>query len=352
MNDEKHALLQETLKTSALARDRYMKEGEQAWARYAKIISRGEKDEAFATLKFCRDTGILTQQEYYERLGTLRDKFFAVGSKEWCKYTTEINDFNVSQITAAYDAIYDYAADKLSSISKKQADLYRNLDGYGDLTRTVKVHNYYENGGTLEFSELADLSRTNEFLREYSRRITAAKDRILASGVDEEVAAKLYGELLSMKPEEASEFAYLLGTATDEAFSKYMGDYAENMRLLDEISKNPFREEWSRAAQDVIDALTQAGFTVPETFSDIGKLSAESFGEDFLKELTTQMEAVKSQLTGWSFAVVPIGEIAQPTTMQSVFSPTYNLIGSGETDVARIQTAKMIAERDRMAGGY
>ena len=303
-------------------------------------------------MAFCRDTGIITQQEYYERLGTLRDKYFAVGSKEWCKYTKEINDYNISQITAAYDAIYDYAADKISSISKKQAALYENLDGYGDLTRTVKVHNYYENGDTLEFSELADLSDTNAFLEEYQKRITAVKDRILASGMDETAAAKLYSELLSMKPEEASEFAYLLSTATDEAFSKYIGDYAENTRLLEEISKNPFEEEWKQAASDVVSALTEAGFTVPETFSDIGKASAECFGEDFLRELALQMDLVKGTLAGWSFAVVPISEIAQQTGTQTVYSPTFNLIGSGETDVARIQTAKMIAERDRLAGGY
>lgn len=351
-NSSKEKMEQELFKTRALARDRYMEQGKKKWADYASIISRSEKKEAFATLEFCRDTGILTQQEYYERLGALRDKHFAVGTKEWCKYTTEINDYNIKQISAAYDAIYEYAADKISSISEKQASLYKNLDGYGKLMRTVTIDNYYENGDALKIPELANLSYTNEFLKTYSKRMEEAKERILSSGIDQEAAAKLYDEMLSMKPEEASEFAHLLGNASDEQFSKYVNDYAENTRLLNEISANPFKEQWETAANEVVGALMQAGFAVPETFSGIGKDSAQRFGSDFLRELAVQMEAVKGQLSTWSFAVVPISAALEQAGGQTVYSPTYNLYGSGETDIERIRSAKAYSERERMAGGY
>ena len=351
MNDQSKTA-EELFADRALVRDRYMEQGEKKWAEYAKIISRGEKKEAFATLEFCRDTGILSQQAYYEKLTTLRDKHFAVGSKEWCKYTTEINDYNIAQIKAGYDQIYNYAKNKLSSISKEQDALYESLDGYGKLMHTVKIKNYYENGDALYIPELSDIAKTNEFLKEYKDRITAVKERILSSGMEEEAAAKLYGELLSLKPEEASEFAYLLANAGEEEFSKYIRDYTENTHLLKEISQTPFKEEWQQAAQEVTDALIRAGFTVPDSFSQIGTASAENFSEEFLRELTVQMESVKDELTTWSFGVVPLSSVYESAGKGGVYSPTYNLYGSGETDIERIQSAKAYSERERMAGGY
>lgn len=333
-------------------RDRYYAEGTEEYAEMTEDIAKLSRENELDMLDFHYDMGLLTEQDYYQKLLEYRDKHFAVGSAEWMEYTKKICSYNKSQIQKAYDEIAEYAGEKLSDLLSKQEALYGKLDGYGSLMKTVTVKNYYEDGSDLQFNELNDISKDNDFLRQYNENITAAAQRLKASGLDEAAAAKLYDELLGMSPEEASDFAALLTKATDEEFEKYLADYKENMDLLDEVSKNPFREEWKEATEDIVSELKEAGFEVPEAFSDIGEDSAMEFSRSFLEELQTQMEDIKTQITGWSFTLVPQVVGASANGESRVFSPTYHLYGSGETDVQRIQSAKAISEQHRMAGGY
>ena len=333
-------------------RDRYYAEGTEEYAEMTEDIAKLSRENELDMLDFHYDMGLLTEQDYYQKLLEYRDKHFAVGSAEWMEYTKKICSYNKSQIQKAYDEIAEYAGEKLSDLLSKQEALYGKLDGYGSLMKTVTVKNYYEDGSDLQFNELNDISKDNDFLRQYNENITAAAQRLKASGLDEAAAAKLYDELLGMSPEEASDFAALLTKATDEEFEKYLADYKENMDLLDEVSKNPFREEWKEATEDIVLELKEAGFEVPEAFSNIGEDAAMEFSRSFLEELQTQMEDIKTQITGWSFTLVPQVVGASANGESRVFSPTYHLYGSGETDVQRIQSAKAISEQDRMAGGY
>ncbi|WP_337399461.1 hypothetical protein [Congzhengia sp.] len=333
-------------------RDRYYAEGTEEYAEMTEDIAKLSRENELDMLDFHYDMGLLTEQDYYQKLLEYRDKHFAVGSAEWMEYTKKICSYNKSQIQKAYDEIAEYAGEKLSDLLSKQEALYGKLDGYGSLMKTVTVKNYYEDGSDLQFNELNDISKDNDFLRQYNENITAAAQRLKASGLDEAAAAKLYDELLGMSPEEASDFAALLTKATDEEFEKYLADYKENMDLLDEVSKNPFREEWKEATEDIVSELKEAGFEVPEAFSDIGEDAAMEFSRSFLEELQTQMEDIKTQITGWSFTLVPQVVGASANGESRVFSPTYHLYGSGETDVQRIQSAKAISEQHRMAGGY
>lgn len=333
-------------------RDRYYAEGTEEYAEMTEDIAKLSRENELDMLDFHYDMGLLTERDYYQKLLEYRDKHFAVGSAEWMEYTKKICSYNKSQIQKAYDEIAEYAGEKLSDLLSKQEALYGKLDGYGSLMKTVTVKNYYEDGSDLQFNELNDISKDNDFLRQYNENITAAAQRLKASGLDEAAAAKLYDELLGMSPEEASDFAALLTKATDEEFEKYLADYKENMDLLDEVSKNPFREEWKEATEKIVSELKEAGFEVPEAFSDIGEDSAMEFSHSFLEELQTQMEDIKTQITGWSFTLVPQVVGASANGESRVFSPTYHLYGSGETDVQRIQSAKAISEQHRMAGGY
>lgn len=333
-------------------RDRYYAEGTEEYAEMTEDIAKLSRENELDMLDFHYEMGLLTEQDYYQKLLEYRDKHFAVGSAEWMEYTKKICSYNKSQIQKAYDEIAEYAGEKLSDLLSKQEALYGKLDGYGSLMKTVTVKNYYEDGSDLQFNELNDISKDNDFLRQYNENITAAAQRLKASGLDEAAAAKLYDELLGMSPEEASDFAALLTKATDEEFEKYLADYKENMDLLDEVSKNPFREEWKEATEKIVSELEKAGFEVPEAFSDIGEDAAMEFSRSFLEELQTQMEDIKTQITGWSFTLVPQVVGASANGESRVFSPTYHLYGSGETDVQRIQSAKAISEQHRMAGGY
>lgn len=416
-------------------RDTYFKEGSREWTLFENQISSQRRqelkndndfyvemrDNRLAMLEFYYQMGIYTEEQYYQKLTEFRDNYFVTGSEEWMAYTKKIRDYNVATIQSAYETLAEYAKDTLGDILKDQETLYKKLDGAGSLMRTIKIKNYYENGNTLTFQELSDISKENDFLRAYGEAISQAAERITNSGIEKGAAEKLYDELLAMDPKDAAEFAYLLTNASDEAFQKYVTDYQENMRLLESVSKNPYKAQWETAAQDVenqisatfsalglsvpvtfrdigkasaeqfdasflehltklfetaskeqnihnllndtlvaqaestagdfIAALAKEGFTLPETFADIGSQSGARFAEDFIAEITQRMQELEPLLSDWSN-----GQGGSPVTVQgtasNVYSPTYHLYGSGETDVQRIQSAIAYSQRERMAGGY
>lgn len=99
------------------------------------------------------------------------------------------------------------------------------------------------------------------------------------------------------------------------------------------------------------EALKEQGFVVPDAFGNLGSESAATFGDDFMTELKSQIENIKKEIVGWTVTITTDVE-RRNTGATTVYSPIYNLYGSGETDVARIQSAKAHAIRDHMAGGY
>ncbi len=337
----------------AVYRSQYYAEGTKEYAEMTDKLNKLARDNELDMLEFHYSMGLYTEQEYYEKLTEYRDKHFAAGSADWMSYTQKISDYHTNKIKKAYDEIAEHAGDKLEDLLSKQESLYGKLDGYGSLTKTVTIKNYYEDGSDLQYRELNDIAKDNDFLRKYNESITAVARRLKESGLDEAAAAKLYNELLEMSPEEAAEFAELLTKATDAEFEKYITDYKENMDLLDQVSKNPFREAWEKETKELKSGLEELGYEVPEDFLEVGENSAVEFSRGFLDELKTQIENMKTKITGWTISMVPQTAVsAAGGGATTVYSPTYNLYGSGETDVARIQSAKAYSERERMAGGY
>lgn len=282
-------------------RSRYLREGTKAYEDVTSEMMKTRRENELEMLDFHLKSGILTEEEYYRKLEEFRDKHFAAGSEEWLEYTRKICDFHVEQIQSAYGEIADYAGKELGDVLEKQETLYKNLDKYRDLIHTVKIKNYYEDGGTLYVKELADISRENAFLKKYDDAVSKATSRIQSANISEVAAAKLYDELISLAPEESFELANLLVRATDDAFNKYIQQYEENVTLLDTVSKNPFRKQWETAANNV-EAYAQETFGklemgVPETFSQMGEVAAENFDRSFAESIFALFDAASDDMS-------------------------------------------------------
>lgn len=341
-------------------RDKYLSKGTDEWFSYTEKIYDFKKEMAedaqnreLELLNYNKNMGIISQEEYYQKLEEFRDKYFDVGSSEWLSYTEKIREFNVSKIKNAYDEIADYAGETFGEITQKQKSLYKSLDETGGILHTVTIRNFFEDGSAVTIDEIADISRQNDFLKEFSERITLAAERIKNSGMEQNAAAKLFDEMISLSPQDASSFADLLVRADDEKFKKFISGYEENANLLESSSINPFRDEWNKAIDDFNDfseeVLEKAGVVLPEGYSLIGSSAAEEFCNAFKAKTDVFMKAFSENLSDFT-ASITAGLTSGLS--QKVFSPTYNLYGSGETVTEQIRSAKAAAEKDRMAGGY
>ncbi|MBR4874660.1 MAG: hypothetical protein IKU87_02430 [Clostridia bacterium] len=353
---------QEYIKNLTAYRDSHFSEGSKKYLSYTEKINKARLDYEIEYLDFCRKAGVLSEEEYYQELKNIRDNFMAVGSSEWQKYNDKINGYAIDSIKSAYDEMSSFAENKLGELEKRQESFYNKLKKNVDLMHDVIIEGYYPDGALLRIPVLSDLTEDNEFLRKFEKNLNAAYERIKNSSLSEGAAATLFDSLLNMDAKDAADFAYLLANENEFDFNRYIKAYEENLVLLERVSKNPFEKIWEDTVEEIethadelskelVEKLSDAGFVIPEEFLHFGENAAESFKEGFLSQLGACMEEIKSKI---SYQTTLAGEKlgTSVSSVENVFSPTYNLYGSGETDIERIRAAKALAERERMAGGY
>ena len=104
-------------------RNKYYAESTEEYAEMTEKINDLSRQNEKDMLQYKYDLGILTEREYYDKLTEYRDKYFAVGSKDWLEYTKEIYQYHVDGIKAAYDELAEYAKEQLVDIEAK--DVYK-----------------------------------------------------------------------------------------------------------------------------------------------------------------------------------------------------------------------------------
>lgn len=240
-------------------------------------ILKEQREKELRDLQYYHDTGLISDQKYYESLGKYRDKYFEEGSSEWQQYTTEIYNYNKSQI----DKI-------LSEYESATSEFSNKLKGFGSLYHKYNLSEItFKNGLRVAptKTELADLGKQNQKLRDYAELLKEVKSR---SNVSDE----FFKELRGMSVEEGYDFAKALLSVPKEQFDEYMKQFEERKNLTTEITGDIFSDEF----EDVKDSLEETFEDVPDDFFDIGLESAKKYGEGFMNELSNVLQSVKMSI--------------------------------------------------------
>ena len=354
-------------------RDKYYAEGTEEFVEMTDKINDINRQNELDMMQYGLDIGLLTKRQYYDKLTEYRDKYFAVGSKDWLEYTKEIYQYYVDGIKAAYDELAEYAKEQLADIEAKQETLTQKLADDASFYRTVTIKNAYEDGSDMVFKELKDWTPDIEKVKRYNDAITAAKERILGSGIEPEYAKIFIDKLMEESVEDGTELAELLVSASDEELKKHLDGFAEYQKLSKDTAASQYEAETEDAkkAIDAIEkecevtinavkelffgsfteALEEAGLVVPDGFFDVGEKSAEEFENGFSGSIEEAYQKIKER---FNFDVVGglavVGDGA--TTAYSTFAPVYNFNVAGETTVQMIQAAEAASERNKLSGGY
>ena len=209
-------------------RDKYYAEGTEEFVEMTDKINDINRQNELDMMQYGLDIGLLTKRQYYDKLTEYRDKYFAVGSKDWLEYTKEIYQYHVDGIKAAYDELAEYAKEQLADIEAKQETLTQKLADDASFYRTVTIKNAYEDGSDMVFKELKDWTPDIEKVKRYNDAITAAKERVLGSGIEPEYAKIFIDKLMEESVEDGTELAELLVSASDEEFKKHLDGFAVN----------------------------------------------------------------------------------------------------------------------------
>ncbi len=332
---------------------RYLGEGIAGGLSDSSKIATKAFNGFYERLKYQRDFDLISEEEYYERLEQLRDRYFAKGTDNWVKYTQKIYAYQEKiieaerkEIEGLYDDISNYATQKLEGILEKQQKLAKNLNNFGSL---YNVNTVRMDGFTDHYYSLHDLSWDIEALKRYERDMNSLKERADRLQVPKDASEYLFSNIKEMDTGDALQFMSALIYENDDKFFEYTNKAYEKYTLSQTISSHQYKEEFNSEVADVYsnmtEALEKAGYEIPDGFYVSGSISAQKFGEAFVLELENQLGTIRGIIDEFNMGL----EIA-PTSGGDVYNTTntsYNInsLEAGDTveQIRRYETVKRLA---------
>lgn len=326
-------------------------------------ISENSKEvrEAFSgmltLLEYRRKLDIINDEQYYEGLEVLRDRYFAVGTKEWLEYTEKIYTYQkkqLEQVKTNYrdvcNDVYDYTSKKLDDVIKKQEAYSDKLKKFGNLFNTVTIS---LDEGDISYYSLADIKKDTEEIRRYSDMLINMRTRLLSVGAEKTTVDSFFSDINSLSVEEGIKALEALERADEKSLAQYIEAYGEKIRLSDKISAEAYRGEFDKAVSDsenyMVTKLTEAGFEVPASFFNTGTLAARNFGEAFAAELDTELEKIKIKIDDFNTKLSLKTESSLGTSVSQVYNTykdyqsTYNInsdSGDFYTEIKKYDTMR------------
>ncbi len=287
----------------ASLRDRYLEQGSDKWWDYTEEIHRYEKDLAeerqreaekaaeeerrrqeeardkeFNDLSKLLERQFITQDEYYDRLGKLRDKHFEKGTSEWQEYTDMIGDYHLSKLREMTDS----AVQAIEKLSEEQDAFRTKLEGNFALLEQDEKGMY----------RLADLSAHSEGMKEYYNNLKKL----------EEIAPEsLYKKIEQMSTQEGGSFMYTFFAASEKEQKKFIDDYKSVYGEAAEITGEVFSDEIGEIQKQITEEFSKT----PEEFFRLGSDSVEQFGSGFIEGLSRIMNNMRRGLNGLLEGLVP-----------------------------------------------
>ena len=314
-----------------------------------------------------RNLNLISEEEYYKNLASLRDSYFAVGTEGWHKYTAEIYKHNreLSEkqqkelenqrkaAESAYNDIVDFADKKIGAVIKKQQSLSENFSSFGPLFNNGTIR---AGGETIKFySGLADIEKQTADMTKYAERLRWLKDKLAKSGIGENAAASFFDNIISRSATDGDKTFYALEHADEGKLFDYFRAYEQNLNLADAYSKEFTSDDMDEALGDTAEymkqRLTEAGFEIPEEFFNSGTLSAQNFGEGFSTRLDAELEKIKERIESFNASLAVTGQtaggVSYDNSVKNIYNNTYSINGEGTeqlySKIKRYDTFKRLA---------
>lgn len=296
--------------------------------------------------------GLITEEEYYDKLAKIRDIYFSRNSQEWHKYTAEIYDYKVGVMENYKQAVEDnlneilkISQDKFSQLKKEQegysADLEDFAGGIGLESHKIRIENYYPNGDPLVFTEhtLTDFDEEIKKLESFAQSLELLKDR--AQDISPETLQSFFSELRNIPVDDAKVLMDLLLKSNETEFNEYFSSYQKRNDLADSVSAAFYEAEAQNMANELRQELETAFSEIPAEFLSYGEITGGNFVDGFMSQvdgLLSDLETFLSQIQ------INVSQTGEAHKNQSIFSPSYYFYG----DRASTSRTRMTAKNDAL----
>lgn len=365
---EQYSKEDEAAKKSAETTEKTAKQKETATKKYLKELEKAykeQRDKELRDIDFSHQMGYMSDEEYYNKLAILRDKYFEKGSDDWQKYTLKINKYHLEMveqqkqdIISLYDEISREAEKAINAAEKKYEKLAGKLSGSTPLATKYTSTFVGQGAGMVlengvwrnhedyivEEYRVADFKKETEKLERLYNLFNAIKSK----GVSNEFLS----QFTNMSTDDMLGTANALLSMNDENFNNFYTSWQRFQNVADATAyklTEPDREEiineYGSLGDDLKQSLTDAFGTIPDTFYEYGMLSAEEFGKGFASRVNTVSAYVSS---GGSF--VKSSSDGNTSGESGDTNNTYNFYGSDKTDGERLYDVMRFNEITKMRG--
>ncbi len=324
-------------------------------------------------LKNSLELGLVSEQEYYEKLKKYRDEHLSRGSEAWYKYTDEIVAYN-KRLTeeAAQQQIL-----MMKKIQSMEEELEQHLKGKNAdwvTHNTIRFLGVNPDGSDMvvEKTTLEDFADEIDLLERYREAILGLK----ALG---DVPDGIFSILGGMKVEKAVELAEELLGLSEADREKFLGGFEARNALAGQVAAQlngiVNKEALEEAGVDV-EAGFSAGFfesyqekqafveeleekfeQVPEGYYELGEKSAEAFGQGLEHKLVTVFEdarhSILSTVSDIALSMVTrtMDAVKNITENSNVYNTSYIFNSSKDTTTQQLAAANNAETLKRLRNG-
>ncbi|MDD6735735.1 MAG: hypothetical protein PUE13_05420 [Clostridiales bacterium] len=307
-------------------------------------------------LKYQRDFDIISEDEYYRRLESLRDRYFSVGTQQWVKYTEQIYAYQKevleqerTNIREMYDDITEYAEARMNDVIKKQQRYSEELKATGGL---FDVNTLTVNGTRYSYYSMHDLDRDIKNIQAYGDMLEKIRARGERLGLDGGLINNFLSQVKSLNLEDASGLMKALELSDDKRFSAYIDAWQRKNDTAESLSAREYKQEFDESVEDsyknMCERLKQAGYEIPDGFYVSGSISAQNFGNAFIEELDRQLEQVRAKVADFNSRLA--AEVSLDGGVNSVVynnQTAYNINAANGADtveqIRRYETVKRLS---------
>ena len=222
-------------------RDNYIKQGTKEWWDYTKKLIKYEDDRkksvekaeddwekgVLRDMKWELDMGYLTEDEYYKRLGEIKDKFYEKDSPEWQATTLELKKYNDSAAEDAKNQVRELA-EYAAEMAALDFDLWSLTEGKNadEWTKQQKQKEMLTDQLEQQSIVVDELTKAYEEMTA-AKGADAEESRELAKRLKEEKIAQAE---LSNQIDEIDKTSAVNPMEAGRDFSRWLGKYAQQFR--------------------------------------------------------------------------------------------------------------------------
>ncbi|MBQ7960809.1 MAG: hypothetical protein IJ285_06290 [Clostridia bacterium] len=303
-------------------------------AKNAENLDKKRKKRALANLKNALELGLLTEQEYYEKLKKYRDENLRVGTDAWFSATEEIASYNrklteetekqqlalLEQMSAARQEVMEKEAkrqiellSKVLAMEKKLGEKLGKQDGEWFSSQKIIIRGQKIGGGDIVYQKktLEDFKKETLLLEKYGESVHKLEE--LGNIPD-----RVFSDIAAMDIEDALTAMDVILSADEATRKKFTEGYGAHISLVDSMASelNPIlnKEALKELGIESADSFNKGFFdldtsekgrfikmleesfeSVPESYYKLGVEAGTFFGNGFEQELDAILENARNQ---------------------------------------------------------